>query len=445
MVYTHARRAVAAILLLGALYLPATASGRRRTETRPAKPAVSFVPSSGAPEALDAPILSGLDFTAIAPPGERLRVVEDEPYILLQGYNKKGLLQLSQGMSKLTIHSNSLDGGRYEAKISLRYDPQKNDRNRLLLSFDTAAHYAYNSSLLFGESRGTTAYNLREIRSPLGLTDPRDKENLWREYLAYDAAVINPNSPVASGTATPYQYISGELKVVRRVEARYYLLSINFEAEQYAQALTLTENIARCIINRMQPEQDPAYRLAYAAYYPEFELARPYYEGEQIDPRTADLAERPGEGCGIGAAPISGDVCPECGEGGPFWPAAPFGDTEYGSQLGTPDILPQCSHCLLIPPASVEKKSEGCEEKVCEPPCPSCGHNHALHTATPPAQPPAHQQSETVAQSIVSEIPALDVGITVVANPAAGPTVAEVEAKATAKAVRDNAQNLKNR
>ena len=160
-------------------------------------------------------------------------------------------------------------------------------------------------------------------------------------------------SEPASGAADeaeifrPYQYTAGELKVVRRITRAYTLLTIEFTSSNHPHALTMTENLARCIINRLDPEMPAKGRLGYLAYYPVYEPFIPYFEGEIPDNRVADLAERPGEGCGTDPAPITGDVCPQCGEG-IHWAARPYADREFGSVLPK-DAWPRCSHCLLLP------------------------------------------------------------------------------------------------
>lgn len=322
------------------------AAGRQRTEVRPAKPPVSFIPGAASPEALDAPVLSGLDYTAIAPPGMRIRVIEDEPYTYLRGSTGRKLKDL-EGASAISLRVDKGLASWYEARVSLRYHSAKHN-SPLTLSFDTAANYVYTHTLITDEIRGDIQYGIHEVRSPLGLTDPDDKMNVWREYLAYSAAVINPNHP-DSDSETPYQYTQGQLKVLRRAGARYCLLTIDFSATQFPYGLTLTENIARCVLNRIDRNLKPEKYLSYLAYYPEYEVAIPYYEGEIINGQVADLAERPGEGCGHEPQAITGDVCPDCGseEEGPFWPANPYADAANYHKLGESYSQVKCSHCLM--------------------------------------------------------------------------------------------------
>ena len=379
---------------LAMLALPCDqALARRQTVLeRTDKPAVTFVPPANSLDTYDAPVLSGLDYTAVAPPGVRLRVVEDEPYIHLIGPTDSRHDGDFHSHTALTLRSDQ-PAGWYEARVSLRVHPGKNPDNPLALSFDTAAYYAYTGNLLAPESRGETTYSLHEIRSPLGLTDIHDKDHHRREYLAYSATVVNPLNPVffaespndpgsangntlssatgdlasaieaattsldssgntevagpPSGVLPPYQYTQGELKVMRRVTRAHVLLTIEFEATNHPHSLTMTENLARCIINRLEPDLPAKSRLGYLAYYPEYEPFVPYFEGEVPDERTADLAERPGEGCGADPKPITGDVCPQCGEG-PHWPAQPYRDADYSCVLPA-EAWPRCSHCLLLP------------------------------------------------------------------------------------------------
>jgi hypothetical protein len=336
--------------LLGAS--AAQAADRRRTEVRSTLPRQVLMPAASTPQALSAPILSGLDYSAVAPPGVRLRLIEDEPYTLAFAAPGAKSPQLSESLTRLTLHAETpaIDGiplGSYEAQISLRLAGRAGPNGALAQAFDAAAHAAYRRSLLRQEQRGAIVYGIDEIRSPLGLTDPKDSRNNWREYLAYSAAAINPNSDEGAARLTPYQYIRGELRVLRLVDKRECLLSISIEAREFPQALTLTENIARCIVNRLVAPK-PWQRLEYLAYYPEAERAA-LSADEVLDPRTADLAEQPGEGCGINPLPIQGDLCPDCAGQGPFWPARPYADAWYIHVLAAQVAQAVCSHCLLGP------------------------------------------------------------------------------------------------
>ena len=382
------------LLLALALTSPVAFAKRQRVDVRTAKPPISLMPAAGAPKAMDAPVLSGLDYTAIAPPGVRLRVIENEPYIYLQGYEKKGLKQNVEALSRIVLRADLTPTSWYEAHLSLRYHPRKSDDNPLRLSFDTAAHDVYRRAMTTDEIREHNAYGLYEVRSPLGLTDTDDKENRWREYLAYGAALVPP--PEGSPEVTPYQYRQGELKVLRRVEARYCLLTINFEAASFPHALTLTENIARCVINQLIPEKKAEKRLTYLAYHPEYEPFIPYFEGEPRDERVADLAERPGEGCGTNPLPITGDVCPLCDGEPPYWPAMPYQDAEYQDQRGELSTDVTCSHCLF-PPAVDEDEEKAppctaCQQDICHPgwipqrcdaPCGTCCYQSAAVACWP--------------------------------------------------------------
>lgn len=331
----------------------AHAADRRRTETRSTLPRQLLLPAAQAPAALSAPILSGLDYSAVAPPGVRLRIVEDEPYIQSIAALGQARAQLGEGVTRLTLHAetpaiDSVPLGSFEAQITLRLAGRPGSNGALAQSFDAAAHAAYRRSLLHPEQREAVVYGIHEVRSPLGLTNPKDKLNNWREYLAYSATVINPNSEEGQARLTPYQYIRGELRVLRLVDKRECLLSISIEAREFPQALTLTENTARCIINRLVAQRETKLRLDYLAYYPEAELAA-LSPDEVLDPRTADLAEQPGEGCGANPLPIQGDLCPDCAGEGPFWPARPYADNLYIHVLAAQVAQAVCSHCLLGP------------------------------------------------------------------------------------------------
>ena len=331
------------------------AAARHKVIEKRDKPPVSFVPSAMAREELDTPVLSGLDFTGIAPPETRLRIVEDEPYIYVRGNAGSRHGDHYFGLTRITLLGSSSSGGAYEAQVSLRVVPGKNSSNVLRLAFDTAVNYVYTHSLVTAEQRGETAYALNEVRSPLGLTDPDDKDNRYREYLAYSAAIANPQLWHAAGDTaqaapeqpeqpTPYLFVQGQLKALRRITGAHCLLTIDVTAQGFPHSLTLTENIARCIINRIDPAFSSYQRLDYLAYYPEYEPFMAYFEDELPQPAAADLAERPAEGCGKFLLPITGDVCPQCLDK-PSWPAMPY-VTGMDQAVTGGQPLPVCSKCL---------------------------------------------------------------------------------------------------
>jgi hypothetical protein len=357
------------LVAFSCLLLTGTAAhgAERKQVTVIDKPQLSLMPTATAPEILGTPVLSGLEYTAVAPPGTRLRVVEDEPYIYLLGDACPGKEETRQGSSSITLKGIEPGGGAYTARINLRYVPGKKLCNPLRLSFDTAAYYAYTHTMLAAEKRDAAVYAVNELRTPLGLADPDDSENRHREYLAYSAAVLSPvlwTLTETEASFTPYTFVRGQLKVLRRTDDAHCLLTLDFEAVDFAHSLTLTENLARCIINQLDPKMKPKHRLPYLAYYPEYEPFVPYFDGETPPAGTPDLAERPGEGCGQGIQPITGDVCPEC-LGLEGWPARPYADGDYRYQLEAEGQLPRCSHCLLSPSMdSYDDDDTGCSRCV---------------------------------------------------------------------------------
>lgn len=320
------------------------ASSRSRTEKQPTASARGFIPSTAAPAGSGAPVLSGLDYTALAPPGERLRIIEDQPYTYTTARLRTESPQDEEAYTSIIIVSNRADGGSYEVRLGLRLATTEQQRVDLRYSFDLAAHSGYSAGLLAAEERGEVAYSLTEVRSPLGLVHPGRDSDSHREYLAYTAAVLNPVGHDFSELPTPYRFVAGQLKVVRETPAGLALLTAEFTANDYAHSLTLTENLARSVINRLDPHMRVWDRLEYLAYYPEFEPALPYLDGEPIDPRTGDLAERPGEGCGREALPITGDVCPQCE--GPHDGATPYTSNGLVRLMGPDLYRVRCSQAL---------------------------------------------------------------------------------------------------
>jgi hypothetical protein len=336
----------ACLLAWPGLYQPACAAGRSRVERQPTTAPRVLVPAAAAPTVSLAAILSGLDYTALAPPGERLRVIEDEPYSYTIADLGPGKPQNAETVSALNLVSHRTDGGSYEARITIRFADAVSQQPALVESFDVAANSAYNQSLSMIEERGETAYSLHEVRSPLGLTNPRDKYNGHREYLAYTAAIINPINIDTTELATPYRFINGQMKFIRKTKHGLALVTIEFTAREYPHSLTLSENLARAVVNRLDDSLRFRERLQYLAYQPEFEPALPYFDGEPIDPRTADLAEQPGEGCGREALPITGDVCPACGADAAHGVASPHSAPPVLELLGPQIYKAQCSAAL---------------------------------------------------------------------------------------------------
>lgn len=398
---TLARALLFAALLLSPA-LPVWAAPRQRVELRPSAPPLALAPAAAAPAAMSAPVLSGLDYTAIAPPGVRLRVVEDEPYIYLLGGHAARLTPF-EGVTRITLRSDIAPGegrsaGFFEARVNLRGAFAPQPYMELLDAFDAAADSAYRRAMLTSERRGALVYELDEVRSPLGLSLAEDPLGAGREYLSYNAEVVNPDNPAAANEGTPYQFVNGELKAVRLARPGLYLLTVSFEAAQYPHALALVENIARCVLNRLDPRAKPQQRLSCLPYSPEYEVGVPE-AGESLDPRVADLAEQPGEGCGVGQLPVQGDRCPACQGAGPFAPAKPYAGGRYGQLVAERLARAICSHCLLAAPGArleppvkskVPKKAvpkdAGCAGTQPEAPaCPLCGKRHrdAVRQAQP--------------------------------------------------------------
>jgi hypothetical protein len=182
---------------------------------------------------------------------------------------------------------------------------------RLQTAFDMQAHCAYRQALLAPERRSEGEYAIYEVRSPLGLTDQQDKSNRAREYFAYTARVANPLGPGGIAGQTPYKDVDGELVLVRRAGKNVCLLSVRFKALDFPHALTLTENIARRVINELEAQRAAERQLTYLEYYPEVVKDAPW-TGEARDSRTADLAERPTESCGEPPLPIQGELRLQC-------------------------------------------------------------------------------------------------------------------------------------
>jgi len=316
-------------LLLSLLVLPSSllAAQRGQRELRPLIEDPLFLPSANAPAALSQNILSGLDYTCIAPPDSRLRVIEDEPYIYTTGLRCKERLPVTWAHSAITIRSDLAAGGWYEAVVSLLWQPRR-DNLEVLRAFDTAAHEAYERSALARETRDGTTYGLYEVRSPLGIVEPLKKGDALREFLAYSAAVSNPllSNPLAS--STPYDYSSGKLMLVPALRASTVLVSVEFDAKAYPHALPLSENLARCVVNRLYEDEHSRLSVSILDYAPEYEIAMPQTDSAgrlvPLDPRTADLAEQPAEGCGPEGLPAGG-LLPVCPEPPRHWPARPYG------------------------------------------------------------------------------------------------------------------------
>lgn len=388
--------------------LPASAKPRAKAVSPPQQ-TIRLLPGAEAPKLLNGPILTGLDYSAVAPPGVMLRVVEDEPYIYAQGDSARAAQRFNSGFSAIKLISVLPDGGRYEARILLR-NAQGETAPQLFESFDQAAHSAYVRAGIAQERRELDSYWLSEVRSPLGLIAAGRPGAIQREFLAYEADIVNPLSAADfANLTTPYRAVTGQLQAAwegagRRAGA--ILLCVEFTAESFPHSLTLTENIARCVLNRTRDSLGTRERLNYLAYHPEFELPglNELWYGQSIDSRTADLAERPGEGVGIDPQPIQGDLCPHFLGEGPAWPAQPYLDREHLRKLvqaGQP--LPFCSHCLMSGALTdaqrrlIEQRERQVTDPRPPPQQPAKAHPVPEETESPPppAEPEKGQTIET--------------------------------------------------
>jgi len=339
------------------LLMPASvwADGRRRVEERALTPELMLSPPASAPQALSAPVLSGLEFSAVAPPGVRIRIIENEPYSFLIARGGQGRTQAEEGLCVIVLladlaATDEAPAGHYEAVVSLRMALTAPGARRLQSAFDMQAHCAYRQALLAHESRSESEYAIYEVRSPLGLTDQKDKSNRAREYLAYTARVTNPLGPGLLSEQTPYKDVDGELAAVRRAGKNVCLLSVRFKAADFPHALTLTENIARRVINQLEPQRAAERLLPYLEYYPEVVKDAPW-PGEARDPRTANLAERPTESCGEPPLPIQGELRLECEqqpiETTNYQPQGVGEDGDRFSRAADAVARSVCSHCPI--------------------------------------------------------------------------------------------------
>jgi hypothetical protein len=278
-------------LLLCIAYCSAASA---RVEERRALQPLHELPAAVATWPQSAPLLSSLEYSAIAPPGAGLYPIEDEPYLQLQGSYHKGLAYPGHALTSIHLVSHIEGGGSYEAVVSLRGNPQKGDANPLRYSFDLSAASMVRRAQLFPEQRLADNYLLTELRSPLGLTDPRDKENRGREYLGYQAELINPLTlPLPPGSAQ-YTRLAGELRLVRVVKGVHYLLTVEFNAVDYPWALNLTRNIAGLVLEQYYLCEQGSCLPSPLVYGAEWYW--PSADAEQLgllDSRSADLLEQP--------------------------------------------------------------------------------------------------------------------------------------------------------
>ncbi|MCB1221978.1 MAG: hypothetical protein H7A35_15700 [Planctomycetales bacterium] len=283
--------------LLPAICLLLPLAAHARVEERRSLPDIHELPASTMQWPQQAPVLSGLEWSTIAPPGMLLHPVEDEPYIYNQGAWHKGLPYPGHGLSSIQLMSHDPAGGSFQAVASLRMSPVKGDANPLRLSFDESAAYMARRSQIAREQRTDSGYSVTEMRSPLGLTDPRDKENCSREYIGYSAVLPSPlMHPTVEGDPV-YSSVSGELRVLRVIDGSHYLLTVEFAARDYPFAIALTKNIACMVLEQFvacEPDMClPQYEPYIAEWY--WPVADSALLG-QLDESTADLVEQPDSG-----------------------------------------------------------------------------------------------------------------------------------------------------
>ena len=348
-------RTFALLLVLSILLLPVL--GHARVEERRALQEIHELPAAVAAWPQEAPLLSSLEWSAIAPPGAGLYPIEDEPYIQLQGSYHKGLAYPGHALTSISLISHIVSGGSYEAVVSLRGNPQKGDANPLRYSFDLSAASMVRRAQLFPEQRLAGNYVLTELRSPLGLTDPRDKENCGREYLGYQAELINPLTNQLPPGSAQYTILNGELRLVRVVDGVHYLLTVEFRADDYPWALNLTRNIAGFVLEQFAmcdrgaclPEP-----LSYGAewYWPTADAV----QLGLLDARSADLLEQPDSGIPPARFPDgipAGMIVPRQQEL-PVWPDQP------PAEPGLPhiSIQQQPANAAETAPAAAEEPVE---------------------------------------------------------------------------------------
>lgn len=265
-----------------------------RVEERRALQQIHELPAAVASWPQNAPVLSSLEYSAIAPPGAGLYPIEDEPYLQLQGSYHKGLPYPGHALTSIRLVSHIALGGSYEAVVSLRGNPEKGDANPLRYSFDLSAASMVRRAQLYPEVRLADNYLLTELRSPLGLTDPRDKENRGREYLGYEAELINPLTMPLPVGSPQYTRLAGELRLVRVIDGVHYLLTVEFRAQDYPWALSLTRNIAGLVLEQYYLCEAGSCLPQPLVYGPEWYW--PTAEETQLgllDARSADMLEQP--------------------------------------------------------------------------------------------------------------------------------------------------------
>ncbi|MCB1216824.1 hypothetical protein KDL44_05490 [bacterium] len=288
-------RTAACLLLLTCLWLPCLAHAR--VEERRSLPDLHELPASTMRWPQQSPVLSGLEWSSIAPPGMLLMPVEDEPYIYNQGSWYKGLPYPGHGLSSIQLISHDPPLGAYQAVASLRMSPVKGDANPLRLSFDDSFQHMARAAQIASELRTDNGYSVTELRSPLGLTDPRDKENCGREYLGYVAELPSPLMHPRGEDQAMYSSLRGELRVLRIVDGAHYLLTVEFAARDYPYAIALTHNIACLVLEQFACCEPEMCVPDYAQY--ETEWYWPVADSAllgQLNEGVADLVEQPDSG-----------------------------------------------------------------------------------------------------------------------------------------------------
>lgn len=259
----------ARILLAVALALAATvllcspAQARRsRVERKPlyTQPLLQPAPVTDAPRLPE--MLSAEDCAALAPPGFALELERPDPSRFMQG---GGLTLEPRGSSLLVrlslkgqpaedsapVWSDNADQWgeqrrlfpSYSCSVNLRACPPS-DLDRLLQSFDSAAHNAYLRSLespLPSQAKAKLGSGLQTGLDIAG----NDKLSRGREYLAWDCPL---GSELDAQSASA---IRGELQALIRADGRYYILNAHFTSEALEDAPALTRNLAACAASHL--------------------------------------------------------------------------------------------------------------------------------------------------------------------------------------------------
>jgi hypothetical protein len=224
--------------------------------------------------------ISEFDYNSVAPPGVSIRLIGNEPRVVLLGNARQTKQRVVQLISQVHLLSLLPTGGRMDLSIGVRLADTTTEGQKILDSFDDCVHNAYLRALVTSKRRGTREDWICEVHSPIGLLEvERDKHSEpLRELLSYEGyaqdSLFAGHSKV--GLDTDFRHVQGQLAVVwrdRNAVRRVRMLFVVFEATEFPHCMAFVQNLARLVVNELNASSsNDVTALPYLSYSPNHEV-----------------------------------------------------------------------------------------------------------------------------------------------------------------------------